>query len=151
MSRQVIAQNRKARHDYFIEDTFEAGIVLEGSEVKSLRSGKANINDAYASAEKGELYLLNAHIGKYEAAKLFNHEEKRPRKLLVSKRELKCLIGAVQKKGITLIPLVLYFNGRGIAKIEIGIASGKKQIDKRATEKEREWQRDKARLLKNHA
>ena len=146
--RTLVAQNRRARHDYFIEDTLEAGLVLTGTEVKSLRAGRASINEAYAAEEGGELYLLNAHIPEYAAASRFNHPPKRPRKLLLHKREAERLKGQVQREGYTLVPLSLYFSPRGIAKIELGLAHGKRKIDKRETEKKRDWQRQKARLMR---
>ncbi|UNM05658.1 MAG: SsrA-binding protein SmpB [Holosporaceae bacterium] len=145
---KVIAQNRKARFEYEILETLEAGLVLVGSEVKSLRLGKANMIDAFADERDGEIYLVNLRIDEYKGANRFNHEPKRLRKLLLHKREQHKLMGAVQRKGVTLIPLTLYFNHKGIAKITIGICKGKKLHDKRATEKERDWQRDKARILK---
>lgn len=141
-------QNRKARHDYFIEDTIECGLVLTGTEVKSLRKGGASIQEAFAGPKDGDLYLLNAHIPEYEAATRFNHAPRRPRKLLVRRREREKLMGAVQRQGITLIPLSLYFNARGIAKLALGLAKGKRKVDKRETQKKRDWQRDKARLLR---
>ena len=142
------AQNRKARYDYFIEETLEAGIVLLGTEVKSLRAGGASIAEAYAGPQDGEIFLFNAHIPEYKAAKHFGHEPKRPRKLLLKRREVGRLTGAVQRAGITMVPLSLYFNERGIAKVQLGLAKGKRKTDKRDTEKERDWQRDKARLLR---
>jgi SsrA-binding protein len=142
------AQNRKARHDYFIEETIEAGIVLRGTEVKSLRAGGASIAESYAGPQEGELYLHNAHIPEYAGAKHFTHEPKRSRKLLLRRREVSRLIGAVQRAGVTLIPLSLYFNDRGIAKVQLGLAKGKRKLDKRETEKQRDWQRDKARLMR---
>ncbi|PWE32394.1 SsrA-binding protein [Maritimibacter sp. 55A14] len=145
---KVIAENRRARHDYAIEEDLECGIMLEGSEVKSLRLGQANIAESYASVEDGELWLINAYIAPYAQAKTFGHEERRKRKLLVGKRELSKLWNESARKGMTLVPLVLYFNHRGIAKIKIGIAKGKKTVDKRETEKKRDWQRQKARLLR---
>ena len=147
---KVIAENRRARFDYAIEDDLECGIILEGSEVKSLRQGGANIAESYAAVEAGELWLVNAYIAPYEQAKTFGHEERRRRKLLASKKELARLWNETQRKGLTLVPLVLYFNHRGIAKIKIGIAKGKKTHDKRATEAKRDWQRQKQRLLKEH-
>ena len=144
----LIAQNRRARHDYFIEDTIEAGIVLAGSEVKSLRDGKASIGESYAGQDDGELTLFNVHIPEYPAAEPFNHEPRRPRRLLVHRKERDRLLGLIQREGATLIPLRLYFNDRGIAKISIGIATGKKKMDKRETSAERDWQRDKARLMR---
>jgi SsrA-binding protein len=145
---RAAAQNRKARHDYFIEETLEAGIVLMGTEVKSLRAGGASIAEAYAGPQDGEIFLFNAHIPEYKAAKHFGHEPKRPRKLLLKRREVGRLTGAVQRAGITMVPLSLYFNERGIAKVQLGLAKGKRKTDKRDTEKARDWQRDKARLLR---
>jgi SsrA-binding protein len=145
---KVVAQNRRARHDYAIEQTFEAGLVLQGSEVKSLRQGGASLSEAYAVDQKGELYLLNAHIAPYAAAKTFGHAPRRPRKLLLHGREIDRIIGAVRREGMTLVPLSLYFNARGIAKLSLGLARGKRKEDKRETMKERDWQRQKARLLR---
>lgn len=147
-NRKLIAENRRARHDYFIEETLEAGIQLLGTEVKALRSGRANIAESYASPERGELWLVNAHIPEYPPAGQFNHEPRRPRKLLVRSRELKRLMGAVEREGRTLAPLRLYFNDRGIAKLEIALARGKKAYDKRAATKDREWKRQQARLMR---
>jgi SsrA-binding protein len=149
--RRPVAENRRARFDYFIEDTLEAGILLEGSEVKSLREGKANITESYASVENGELWLINAYIPPFShaQAEAFGHEERRRRKLLVHRRELAKLWQAIGRQGMTLVPLRLYFNDRGIAKLELGVARGKKAPDKRATEARRDWQRDKARLLRD--
>src|SRR6056297_2093362 len=147
---KVIAENRRARYDYAIEDDLECGIILEGSEVKSLRVNSANIAESYAMVENGELWLVNSYIAPYEQAKTFGHDEKRRRKLLASKKELSKLWSETQRKGMTLVPLVLYFNHRGIAKLKIGIAKGKKLTDKRATEAKRDWQRAKQRLLKDH-
>jgi len=148
-ARRVVAENRKARHNYDILETFEAGIALEGSEVKSLREGKANIAESYASPEDGELYLINSSIQEYKQANRFNHEERRPRKLLMHKREIARLIGATEREGMTVVPLRLYFNPRGIAKVELALAKGRKQHDKRDAEKARDWQRQKARLLRD--
>jgi SsrA-binding protein len=142
------AVNRRARHDYLIQDTLEAGIVLTGSEVKVLRQGQASIAESYASVDEGELWLVNAHVPEYKAATRFNHEPRRPRKLLVHRKELNRLIGAVRREGVTLVPLSLYFNERGVAKCELGIAKGKRKADKREAEKARDWQRDKARLMR---
>lgn len=147
-AKRLVAQNRRARHDYQIEDTVEAGLVLTGTEVKSLRAGRCSIAEAYAQDVGGELYLLNAHIAPYEPAARFNHEPKRPRKLLVHRRELARLIGLVRRGGYTLVPLTIYFNERGIAKAELGLARGKRKADKRETEKKRDWQRQKARLMR---
>ena len=146
--RRVVADNRKARYLYAIDDTIEAGLVLMGSEVKALRSGKATIAESYAHAKDGEIFLINSYIPEYNMANRFNHEPRRPRKVLVHKREVKKLAAAVQREGMTLIPLRVYFNAKGIAKIELGIAKGKKIHDKRETEKARDWQRDKARLMR---
>jgi len=143
-----IAQNRKARHDYFIEDKVEAGLVLTGTEVKSLREGHANIQESYAAAKEGELWLFNSYIAEYAAGSMENHTPRRPRKLLLKRREIEKLAIAVQREGMTLAPLALYFNDRGIAKIQIGVARGKKQYDKRQTEKSRDWDRQKARLMR---
>ncbi|MEM6587857.1 MAG: SsrA-binding protein SmpB [Pseudomonadota bacterium] len=148
---KVIAENRKARFDYAIEDDIECGIILEGSEVKSLRVNSANIAESYAAVEEGELWLVNSYIAPYEQAKTFGHEERRRRKLLVSKKELSSLWNDTQRKGMTLVPLVLYFNHRGIAKMKIGIAKGKKSHDKRETQAKRDWNRQKQRLLKEHS
>jgi SsrA-binding protein len=147
---KVIAENRRARYDYAIEDDLECGIMLEGSEVKSLRENGANIAESYASVEQGELWLINGYIPPYEQAKTFGHDERRRRKLLVSRRELAALWSDTQRKGYTLVPLVLYFNHKGIAKLKIGIAKGKKTQDKRETAAKRDWQRQKQRLLKAH-
>ncbi len=145
---RVAAQNRKARRNYFIDETLEAGLILTGTEVKSLRAGRANIGEAYASERDGDIFLFNAHISEYHGGNRFNHAPLRPRKLLLRKREIQRLIGALQRQGITLVPLAIYFNERGIAKVQLGVAKGKKQYDKRATEKERDWNRQKARLLR---
>lgn len=147
--RTVVAQNRKARHNYIIEDRIEAGLVLTGTEVKALREGRASIGEAYASEQGGELFLLNAHIPEYRAANRFNHAPKRPRKLLVHRRERSRLAGQVQREGYTLVPLSLYFTPRGLAKVELGLAKGKRHADKRETTKQRDWQRQKARLLRD--
>lgn len=145
----IIARNKRARHDYFIEDTIEAGLILLGTEVKSLRTGKASIQESYASEENGELVLINANIAEYSHGNRENHDPKRHRKLLLKKRELQKLLGSVARKGVTLVPLTLYFNEKGIAKLELGLAKGKRQADKRQTEKERDWNREKARLLRD--
>ncbi|HEV2562823.1 MAG TPA: SsrA-binding protein SmpB [Rhizomicrobium sp.] len=146
--RRVVADNRKARYSYAIDDVIEAGLVLMGSEVKSLRSGKATIAESYAHAKDGEIFLVNSYIPEYLMANRFNHEPRRVRKILVHKREAAKLAAAVQREGMTLIPLRIYFNPKGTAKIELGIAKGKKLHDKRETEKKRDWQRDKARLMR---
>lgn len=145
----IAAQNRKARHDYFIEETFEAGIVLFGTEVKSLRQGHASINESYVAPEGGELWLVNAYIPEYNhAGKHLTHETKRPRKLLLHRRQMGKLIGAVQREGMTMVPLDIHFNARGLAKVTIALAKGKKTVDKRHAIKERDWKRDKARLMR---
>ena len=145
----LVAQNRKARHNYLIEESLEAGLVLTGTEVKSLRLGRASIVEAYAADQQGELYLFNSHIPTYDAAGRFNHQPKRARKLLLHSRELARLIGLIRREGYTLVPLSLYFNERGIAKVELGLARGKRRVDKRETEKRRDWQRQKARLMRD--
>lgn len=147
---KTVAQNRRARFDYFIEDTLEAGIVLTGTEIKSLRAGQASVNESYASVEGSEIFLVNAYIPEYNKAHVkLQHEVRRPRKLLLHKNQMNKLIGAVQRKGTTLIPLSIYFNNRGIAKVELGIATGKKQHDKRETIKTRDWQREKSRIMRD--
>jgi SsrA-binding protein len=148
---KVIAENRRARFDYAIEEDIECGIVLEGSEVKSLRVNSANIAESYAMVEDGELWLTNSYIAPYDQAKSFKHEERRKRKLLVSRKELSRLWNATQRKGMTLVPLVIYFNHRGIVKMKIGIAKGKKLHDKRETSAKRDWSRQKQRLLKDNS
>ena len=145
---KLVAENRKARFNYDIEEKVEAGIVLTGSEVKSLRSGKANIAESYASEEGGELYLINAHIAEYAQAGRAKHAPTRPRKLLLHRREMGRLAGAIQRQGMTLVPLKLYFNARGIAKVQLGLGKGKKLHDKRETEKKRDWDRQKGRLMR---
>jgi SsrA-binding protein len=147
--RKIVAQNRKARHNYFIDEVYEAGIMLAGTEVKTLRQGKGNIGDAYATDHQGEIWLYNVNIPEYDSAGYTRHEEKRPRKLLLKKREIEKLIGAVQREGVTLVPLAIYFNPRGIAKVELGLARGKKQYDKRETVKQRDWNKAKQRLLRD--
>ena len=146
--KKIVADNRKARYAFAIEDTIEAGIMLLGSEVKSLRGGRSTIAESYAYAKDGELFLVNAYIPEYTMASRFNHEPRRQRKLLVHKNQAAKLANAIQREGMTLIPLRLYFNPKGIAKIELGVAKGKKLHDKRETEKQRDWQRDKARLMR---
>lgn len=147
-NRKVVAENRKARRNYEIEETFESGIVLSGTEVKSLRTGKANIAESYASDEDGELFLINAYIPEYAEASRFNHEPRRPRKLLLHRKEIHKLLVGIQREGMTIVPLRLYFNYRGIAKIEIGLARGRKLHDKREVERKRDWNRQKARLMR---
>lgn len=147
---KVIAENRRARFDYAIEDDLECGLLLQGSEVKALRATGANIAESYAAVEDGELWLVNSYIASYEQAKTFPHEERRRRKLLVSRRQLADLWNATQRKGMTLVPIVLYFNHKGLAKLKIGIAKGKKLHDKRESQAKRDWGRQKQRLLKDH-
>ncbi len=146
---KTVADNRKARHNYEIGEVFEAGIQLAGTEVKSLRAGKATIGDAFAQARGGELFLLNAYIPEYLEANRFNHDTKRPRKLLLKKREIAKLANAVDREGMTVVPLRIYFNARGFAKVALAIARGRKAHDKREAIKERDWNRDKARLLRD--
>ena len=146
--KESIARNKRARHDYHIIDTWEAGIVLTGSEVKSLRNGKANISDAYGIVREGEVQLLNLHISPYEQASYFNHEPTRTRKLLLHKREIRKMIGSVERQGLTLVPLELYFK-RGKVKVAIGLGRGKKLFDKRADEKKRDDERDMQRVVRH--
>jgi SsrA-binding protein len=149
MAGKYIAENRRARFDYFLEESFEAGIALTGSEVKSLRNGKANIAESYASVEGKEIVLINADIPPYsQAGPYFNHEPRRHRKLLLMRKQIDKLIGAVQREGRTIVPTKLYWNDKGMAKLEIALAKGKKEHDKRETTAARDWQRDKARLMK---
>ncbi|HEX5867704.1 MAG TPA: SsrA-binding protein SmpB [Beijerinckiaceae bacterium] len=146
---RVVADNRKARFNYEILDTLEAGIALTGTEVKSLRQGKATIAEAYAGPSGEELFLFNAYIPEYLQANRFNHETRRPRRLLLHKRQIDKLIGATQREGFTVIPLKIYFNERGRAKVELGLGRGKKLHDKRETEKKRSWDRERARLMRD--
>jgi SsrA-binding protein len=146
---RVVADNRKARFHYEIIDSLEAGIALTGTEVKSLRQGKATIGEAYAGPSGEEIFLFNAYIPEYLQANRFNHETKRPRRLLLHKRQIDKLIGATQREGFTLIPLKIYFNERGRAKVELGLGRGKKLHDKRETEKQRTWNRERARLMRD--
>ena len=146
----AVAVNRRARFDYEIEETYEAGLALTGSEVKSLREGKANIAESYVSPEDGGLYLINADIPPYGPANRFNHEPRRRRPLLLKRKEIEKLAGAVTQDGRTIVALRLYFNDRGIAKLQIGLAKGKKTVDKRETIKKRDWQKQKSRLMKNY-
>lgn len=145
---KVVAENRKARFNYSIEDTVEAGVVLTGTEVKSVRGGKTTIAESYADAKDGEIWLVNANIPEYLQANRFNHEPKRLRKLLLHKKEINRLAGAIEREGMTLIPLKMYFNERGMIKLQLGLAKGKKLHDKRDTEKKRDWEREKGRLLR---
>jgi SsrA-binding protein len=143
----VVAQNRKARFDYYIEETFEAGLALTGTEVKSLRGGRSTIAESYVTAREGEAWLVNATIPEYASGNRNNHEPRRPRKLLLHKAQIRKLIGAIQREGRTVVPLQIYFNARGMAKMEVALASGKKAHDKRHAIKERDWQRQRSRLL----
>ncbi len=147
-TQKLIAENRRARYDYFIEETLEAGLSLTGSEVKSLRLGRANVAESYAAVEGRELVLVNAYIPEYAAASRFNHEPRRPRKLLMHRRQIDRLLGSVNREGRTLIPMRLYWNDKGLAKLELAVAKGKKTHDKREAEADRDWQRDKARLMR---
>lgn len=147
-AKKLVAENRRARFDYFLEDFLEAGIQLTGTEVKSLREGRANIAESYAAVEGREIVLINSDIPPYGHANRFNHEPRRHRKLLLHRRQIDKLIGAVQREGRTIVPVKLYFNDKGRVKIEIALAKGKKLHDKRETSAERDWQRDKARLLR---
>jgi SsrA-binding protein len=146
---KTVAENRKARYNYAVEDTLECGMMLEGSEVKSMREGGVNIAESYAAIEDGELWLVNSHIPKYDQAKTFQHEERRRRKLLVSKKELSKLWAEVGRQGMTLVPLKIYFNDKGRAKLLLGIAKGKQKQDKRASEKKQDWKRQQSRLLRD--
>ena len=143
-----VARNKRARHDYHILETWEAGVVLSGTEVKSLRQGKANLTDAYATVRDGEVFLLNLHISPYEQGNQFNHEPTRTRKLLLHRKEIRRLIGGVERQGLTLVPLELFFNARGKAKVTLALAKGKKQHDKRADERRREDEREMARAAR---
>ncbi|WP_420410050.1 SsrA-binding protein SmpB [Hoeflea sp.] len=146
--RNIVAENRKARFNYEITDTLEAGLVLTGTEVKSLRQGKANIAESYANEEGGEMWLINSHVPEYLQANRFNHEPRRRRKILLKAREISRLAQAVQRDGMTLVPLKVYFNDKGLAKLELALARGKKLHDKRETQKQRDWNRQKTRLLR---
>ncbi|RYB03374.1 SsrA-binding protein SmpB [Lichenibacterium ramalinae] len=146
---KVVSDNRRARYNYEIGDVYEAGLVLTGTEVKSLRSGKATIAESYASAEKGEIFLINATIPEYGHGNRFNHEPKRPRKILLKSREIARLTQGIEREGMTLVPLKVYFNEKGRAKLTLAIGRGKKLHDKRATEKERDWNREKSRLMRD--
>jgi len=148
---RIAADNRKARYNYHIEDEYEAGIVLTGTEIKSLRGGQANIQESYAEEKNGELWLINAYIPEFSHGNRFNHQPRRPRKLLMHRREINRLGGAVQKQGMSIIPLRIIFNDKGRAKVLVGLGKGKKLHDKRETEKQRDWSKQKARLMKDHA
>ncbi len=147
---KTVAENRRARYEYFIEDTLEAGIALTGTEVKSLRFGEGSIAESYAEVKNGEVWLVNANVPEFSHGNRHNHVPKRPRKLLLHEREIARLTGAVERKGMTLVPLSVYFNGRGRAKVELALARGKNNADKRQVTKDRDWQRDKARLMRDH-
>ena len=147
---KVVAENRRARFDYFVEERFEAGIELMGTEVKALRTGEGSIAESYALVEGEEVFLINSHIPQYGAGSWMNHEPRRQRKLLLRAKEIDKLQGAITRQGLTLVPLSLYFNSRGRAKIELALARGKKAHDKRETIKERDWKREQGRLLRNH-
>ncbi len=147
--KKIIAQNKRARFDYFIEEDLEAGIILMGSEVKSIRDGKVALADSHAAFDKGELFLFNCHVAEYEQANRFNHATRRPRKLLLHKQELKKIFGKIKLKGYTLVATSMYFNNKNMIKVELGLAKGKKQHDKRQTIKEKDWKRDQERLMKN--
>ena len=146
---RYVAQNRRARHDYLIEDILEAGVVLRGTEVKVLRQGQASIAEAYADEDGGELYLVNANIPEYKSSAHFNHQPRRPRKLLLHKKQMNRILGAIRREGVTVVPLSIYFNERGRAKVELGLARGKRKVDKRQAEKQRDWQRSRARILRD--
>ena len=148
MTRKIIAQNRKARHEYFIDEVMEAGIALTGTEVKALRAGRASIGESYATEIRGEMYWTGANIQEYEKGNRFNHPPVRNRKLLLKKREINKILGKLKTKGVTVIPLAVYFNERGRAKLELGLARGKKQYDKRDAIKQRDWDRRKSRVLR---
>ena len=146
--RQIAAQNRKARHDFFIDENVEAGLVLQGSEVKSLRSGQGSLVDAWAGEKDNELWMYSAYIPQYASAHEPNYISRRPRKMLLHKREMDRLLASIKRDGVTLVPLSIYFNNRGIAKVDLGVARGKRKYDKRQTEKKRDWERQKSRLLR---
>lgn len=148
---KVVAENRRVRYDYFVEDRLEAGIVLTGTEVKSLRQGEGSIAESYAAVEGDEVWLINSHIPEYSHGNRLNHQPRRQRKLLLSRREIEKLHGAVARQGLTLVPLSIYFNGKGLAKVELALARGKKAHDKRETIKERDWKREQQRLLRRNA
>jgi SsrA-binding protein len=146
---KIVAENRRARFDYYIEDVFEAGLALQGTEVKALRAGEASIAESYAEVKDGQVWLINANIPEYSHGNRLNHEPRRPRKLLLHEREIEKFVGAVERKGMTLVPLMIYFNRTGRAKVELALAKGKQTHDKRASIKERDWKRDKARLMRD--
>lgn len=148
--KKIVAENRRARFEYFIDDVFEAGIALQGTEVKSLRFGEGSIAESYAEVKGNQVFLVNSNIPEFSHGNRFNHEPKRPRKLLLHEREIARMHGAVERKGMTLVPLSVYFNSRGKAKVELALARGKKTHDKRETIKERDWKRDQQRIMKAH-
>ncbi len=148
--KKVVAENRRARFDYFIDETLEAGIMLTGTEVKSLRFGEGSIAESYAEVKNGEVWLVNSNVPEFSHGNRYNHEPKRPRKLLLHRREVDRLQGAVERKGMTLVPLSVYFNGRGRAKVELALAKGKNVADKRATIKERDWKREQSRIMRDY-
>ncbi|RVU04431.1 SsrA-binding protein SmpB [Novosphingobium umbonatum] len=148
--KKTVAENRRARFEYFIEDRYEAGIALTGTEVKSLRFGEGSIAESYAEVRDGQVWLVNANVPEFSHGNRFNHVPKRPRKLLLHEREIAKLTGAVERKGMTLVPLSIYFNGRGRAKVELALCKGKNVADKRNTVKERDWKRDQARIMREH-
>jgi SsrA-binding protein len=148
--KKVVAENRRARFDYAIEETYEAGIALTGTEVKSLRFGEGSIAESYAEVKDGEVWLVNSNVPEFSHGNRFNHEPKRPRKLLLHDREIQKLFGAVARQGMTLVPLSIYFNSRGRAKVELALARGRKAHDKREHEKEKDWKREQGRLLRQH-
>ncbi|WP_423142114.1 SsrA-binding protein SmpB [Parablastomonas sp. CN1-191] len=147
---KTVAENRRAKYDYHLEDKFEAGIALTGTEVKSLRFGEGSIVESYAEVKNGEVWLINSNVPEFSHGNRHNHEPKRPRKLLLHRREVDKMQGAVERKGMTLVPLMIYFNSRGRAKVELALAKGKNAADKRATIKERDWKRDAARIMRDH-
>ena len=149
LPQKLIAENRRARFDYFLEDTFEAGLALTGTEVKALRLGRANIAESYAGVEGREIMLINANFPEYGPANRFNHDPKRPRKLLLHRKEIDKMLGAIQREGRTLIPTKLYFNEKGMVKLELSLAKGKKLHDKRDTEADRDWKREQGRLMRD--
>jgi len=148
LNENVASRNRKARYNYFIQENIEAGIILRGTEIKSIRNGHASIEEAYASEEHGELYLINAYIPEYQSGGREQHETRRARKLLLHKKELKKMVSAVNREGMAIVPLSLYFNKRGLLKVDLGLAKGKRVVDKRQTIKERDWKRQQGRLLR---
>ncbi|HET9630210.1 MAG TPA: SsrA-binding protein SmpB [Novosphingobium sp.] len=148
--KKIVAENRRARFDYHIEEVFEAGIALTGTEVKSLRFGEGSIAESYAEVKNGEVWLVNSNVPEFSHGNRFNHEPKRLRKLLLKEREINKFVGATERKGMTLVPLSIYFNSRGRAKVELALAKGKNAADKRATVKERDWKREQGRLMREH-